>query len=170
VQGTISLGSVSNDGMDFNRLRLIVAPALASLFLILSLCAFVVQRPVSAGFRVPMVRIHHDPQEPYDCDGRPEFLRLTKDGRTWVNEAEIPGGQLASTVASLMENRAERVVYVMVDSELSYGQFAGFLGKIAAATSDLHVVVVSGEVRRAFEKRPDLCDFVYPVNQSSLLR
>jgi biopolymer transport protein ExbD len=104
--------------MDPFRLRSLIAPAMASLFLMLSLCAFMVQRPASVGFRIPMVRLHHDPLEPYDCDGRTEFLRLTKDGKTWINETEIPADQVRQRVATLMEDRAERVVYVVVDSEL----------------------------------------------------
>lgn len=99
-----------------------------------------------------MVRIHHNPLAPYDCDGRTEFVRLTKDGKTWINADEIPAGQVRTRVAALMQDRAERIVYVMVDSDLSYGQFAGFLDKIEGATDDLHVVVVSGKIRREFEK------------------
>jgi hypothetical protein len=138
---------------------------MTSLFLVLSLCAFVVQKPESAGFRIPMIRLHHDPHEPYDCGGRTEFVRLTKDGRTWINETEVPSNRLVQTVSSLMENRAELVVYVIVDSDLSYGQFAEFLGKVKGAKTDLHVVVVSGDILRAFEKRHDVCDFVYSRNE-----
>jgi len=151
--------------MDLNRLRLLLAAPLASLFLVLSLCAFVTQRPASSGFLIPMVRLHHDPQEPLGCDGRPEFIRLTHDEKTWINEAEVPSDQLPHAISDLMENRAERVVYVIVDSDLSYGQFAAFLDRIANSTTDLRVVVVSGEVLIAFKKRPDHCDFVYPINE-----
>jgi biopolymer transport protein ExbD len=182
-RGTNPRQAVSKYGMDPFRLRLLIAPAMASLFLMLSLCAFMVQRPESVGFRIPMVRLHHDPLRPYDCDGRAEFLRLTMDGKTWINETEIPADQLRLRVATLMEDRAERVVYVVVDSELSYGQFAEFLGSIEGATTDLHVVVVSGEIRREFtkdrvlasplkayrlEEDPiNVCDFVYSANEFS---
>ena len=132
------------------------------------------------GFRIPMIRIHHNPQE-ISCDGRFEFLRLTKDGRTWINEAEIPVEQLRQRIATLMEDRAERVVYVIVDSDLSYGQFTAFLDRVEGATDGLHVVVFSGEIRREFE-RPralvnpltrhelgqepsEVCDFIYPENE-----
>jgi biopolymer transport protein ExbD len=151
--------------MDLNRLRLLVAAPMASLFLVLSLCAFVLQQPRSVGIRIPMIRIHHNPHKPYDCEGRPVFLRLTKDGRTWMNSEELPADQLRQTVVNVMENRAERVVYMVVDSELTYGQFAGFLDKIEGATNDLHVVVVSGEVLREFEKNHDECDFIFPESE-----
>lgn len=153
--------------MDLNRLRSLLAAPMASLFLMLSLCVFVVQRPGSTGTRIPMIRLHHDPLEPTDCGGRTEFVRLTKDGKTWINEAEITPDRLAATVSYLMENRAERVVYVVVDSDLTYGQFAEFLATVENATTDLRVVVVSGEILRAFKENHDLCDFVYPANEFS---
>lgn len=125
---------------------------MASLFLVLCLCAFVVQRPESVGFRIPMVRIHRTYQHEFSCDGRFEFIRLTRDGKTWINATEIPTDQVRQRVAALMENRAERVIYVIVDSELSYGQFAAFMDRIEGATDDLYVIVVSGETRREFMK------------------
>ncbi len=138
--------------MDLNRLSSLFGAPLASFFLILVLCTFAVQRPVSVGFNVPMVRIHRTLQHEFSCDGRFEFFRLTKDGKTWINAAEIPADQVRARVAALMENRAERVVYVIADSELSYGRFMEFLGKIEGATTDLHIVVISGEIRRMFEE------------------
>lgn len=156
--------AVSEYGMDLTRLRTLLAAPFARLFLLLSLCAFVVQRPPSTGFQIPVIRIHHNPQEPTDCGGRSEFIRLTRDGRTWINEDEVAPGRLAPAVSELMENRAERVVYVVVDSDLSYGEFANFQDKVSGATTDLHVVVVSGQILRAFQKSHDLCDFDYPPN------
>jgi len=82
-----------------------------------------------------------------------------------MNSEELPADQLRQTVVNVMENRAERVVYMVVDSELTYGQFAGFLDKIEGATNDLHVVVVSGEVLREFEKNHDECDFIFPESE-----
>src|SRR5271169_6761579 len=142
---------VSIYGMDVNRLFSLLAVPLAGIFLILILCTFAMRKPVSTGIRIPVIRLHHDPNEPTDCGGRSEFIRLTRDGRTWINEDEIPRDQLVPKIAELMESRVERAVYVVVDSEMSYGQFAEFLGQVAGAATDLHVVVVSGEVRRALE-------------------
>jgi len=106
-----------------------------------------------------MIRIHHNPMEMTDCGGNSVFLRLTKDGKTWMNSEELSMDLLRQTVAKVMENRAERVVFVVVDSELTYGQFTGFWDKVAGATNDLHVIVVSGEILREFKKNHDLCDF-----------
>jgi biopolymer transport protein ExbD len=137
--------------MDADRLRVLLAAPLASLFLVLSLCAFVVQRPISAGIEIPIVRIHRDPNRNYTCDGRPLFMRLTKDGKSWINETEIPPNQIGPTVSIVMENRAKRVVYVVVDSELSYGQFVSFMNRMNSATPNLHLILISGAIRREFE-------------------
>ena len=147
--------------MDLDRLLSIAAAPFCCMFLIVLVVSMARVRPQgSVGHSVPVVRIHHDPQEPTDCGGRTEFIRLTKDGRTWINEDQVPANRLVQRIAGLMKNRAERVVYFIADSELSFGQFAEFLDKVSGATSDLRVVVVSGEARRAFEKSHDVCDFV----------
>jgi biopolymer transport protein ExbD len=166
--------------MDPDRLRVLLAAPLASLFLVLSLCAFVVERPVSTGIDIPMIRIHRDPNRALDCGSRAIFMRLTADGKSWMNETEIPTNQIESTIAAKMENRAEKIVYVFVDSELSYGQFMWFTNKLSRAVPSLHLLVISGEVRRefvasrakfgkAFDKGQfvkmeplDECDFVIP--------
>jgi len=151
--------------MDLDRLRALVAAPLGGLFLVLVLCTFSVRRPAAVGFRIPMLRIHRTAQNEFSCDGRFEFLRLTRDGKTWINSTEISASQVRPSVAALMESRAERVVYVVVDSELSYGQFAKFLDSIEGATEDLHVVVISGEIRRQFEEKRTLVD---PLNPSQM--
>jgi len=144
--------------MDPNKWRMLLAAPVASLLLILLVWAFVVRGPVSEGFRVPVIQLHHSPNEPTDCGGRAEFVRLTKDGRTWINSDEIPANAIRAEVAELMTNRAERAVYIEVDSELTYGQFAQFADRVEGATDDLHIVLVSGDARRAFERDHDLCD------------
>jgi biopolymer transport protein ExbD len=148
--------------MNLNSLRVLLAAPFASLFLVLSLCAFVIQPPASTGFRIPMVRLHRNSQEGLVCDGRSEFVRLTKDGKIWINETELPMNQLRPTVTTLMENRAERVIYVVVDSDVSYGQFADLLDKVEGTTADLHILVISGENRRTLERGLDPCDYFYP--------
>ncbi len=157
--------------MESDRLLALLTAPFASLFLVLSLSAFVAQTPVSEGIRIPVIRLHHDAQEPTDCDGRSEFVRLTADGKTWINSGEVPENRLTVTIANLMENRAERVAYLVADSDLSYGKFAGLLDKVTGATTNLHFVVVSGEIRRALEtNRELLCDFVYPAVEFRPLR
>ena len=137
--------------MDLDRLRSILAAPFASLFLILLLCTLAMQRPMaSVGFRIPVVRIRHDPNQ-FTCDGRFEFVRRTEDRKTWINQDEIPENQTSSNIVELMENRAERVVYVEAESDIPYGDFVSMIDQITGAEPDIHVVVVSGEVRRRFD-------------------
>jgi len=158
---------VSKEGMNLDQLRAMLAAPVASLFLVLLLCAMVVSRPAATGFFVPVIRLHHNPNEPTDCDGLAELIRLTADERIWINGEAVQRDRLSSRIAEIMSNRAERIVYVVVDSRSSYGQFASFLDAVAGSTPELHTVVVSGEVLKAFEKDHDLCDFVYPAKEIS---
>ena len=151
--------------MDLYRLRALLAAPLASLFLVLAVCGFVIQRPVSAGIYIPVIR--NDPGSPQQqpCPNRSILLRLTKDGRAWINGTELSPSQIAPIVAEVTENRSKRDVYVLADSEVSYGQFAEFLGKIVGSTSDLHVGLISGDMRKLFEEYPVPCGFVFPANE-----
>ncbi|MGD0832271.1 MAG: hypothetical protein ABR907_15120 [Terracidiphilus sp.] len=71
--------------MDLNRLRLLVAAPMASLFLVLSLCAFVVERPGAVGMRVPMIRVPDQSKNNCSDPNRSVFLQLSNDGRYWIN-------------------------------------------------------------------------------------
>jgi biopolymer transport protein ExbD len=137
--------------MDLNRLRQLVAAPLASVLMIMVLCTFVVRKPASSGIRIPLVRIHRNLYPGYTCDSRSIYLRYTADRKTWINEDEFPMSQLLPRLAEILENRAERVAYIVVDSNLSYGQFMEFTDKIKGTVQDLHVIVISGEIRRAFD-------------------
>jgi hypothetical protein len=71
---------------------------------------------------------------------RPGFLRLIAALGIGLDERDTLSFLLltiAPAVAiTMMESRAERVVYVVVDSSTTaYGRFAEFLDKVAAATS-----------------------------------
>ena len=160
---------MSNYGMGHDYLRGLVAPGLASLFLLLGLCAFVVQTPVSVGIRVPIMRTHHNPDEPFDCDGRLVVLRLTKNRSTWLNQTEIPDKLLEATVASLMRSRADRIAYMIVDRDLAFSEFVRFEDRITGATDSMHVVVLSDQ---ALNEPPghkfDFCDLVDPPKDFSL--
>lgn len=153
--------------MDLNRLRMVMAPAMASLFLILNLCAFVVNAPNSVGIRMPIVRVHHR-TDLYSCDGRFEFILLLADGRTKINGDEIPLGQLGPRIADLMQNRAERVVYVIPDSGIAYSRFVETLSTLYAATDDMHIAVLSGGLRETYtQEQLDPCDLIWPDAESA---
>ena len=155
MQGTISLGSVSNDGMDLNRLRLIVAPALASLFLILSLCAFVVQRPASEGMLLPMLKVRPVPFK--DCDfvsDRSIIAQLHKDGGTWINETRENPDKFGPTLTEIYGTREEREIYVFSEPDVSFGEFANFFNTVASSTSDLHIGLQTRQLQAQIHECP----------------
>jgi len=175
--------------MDLNTLQAMPSAGFASLFLILLPCAFLAPRPVAQGIRIPVVRIHHVPDRDYTCEkSRVIFPRLTKDGKTWINDSEIPGDRLDAKIAEIMEYRAERVAYVLADSEVSVQQFAGFVDGLKKAVPDLHIIVISGDVRRRLIQSREQyfrevdagrvpvgeplseCDFAFPPPMSSRSR
>jgi biopolymer transport protein ExbD len=144
--------AVSEYGMDPYRLRILVAPALVSLFLMLSLCAFVAQTPRSVGVHFPMTRVRTISFS--DCyDDRDIFVKMKKDGSIWINETQQQPGKLGPKIAEIMQSgRSQRVVYVLTDPEVPYGDFASSFNAISISATDLHVGVITpqldGELRQ----------------------
>jgi biopolymer transport protein ExbD len=155
--------------MDPFRLRSLIAPAMASLFLVLSLCAFVVQRPPSVGIHIPMTRVRAVPFS--DCfDDRDVFVRIDKDGSTWINQTRENPGKLGPVLAEIFQNRNEqRVVYVLPDPDVSFGEFADIYDKVASSTQDLHVGLITSQLTAQLEQCPlgSTCGFEWPDQRYS---
>jgi biopolymer transport protein ExbD len=134
--------------MDLYRLRSLLAPALASLFLVLSLCAFVVQRPVSVGIHVPVAQLHPEERPILACDALKMVIWLTLDGKMWINDREVSPDTLRAKIAEIIENRYDQKVYIVADSGVSYGMFADFMSRIVGATPNIQVVLLSGQLFR----------------------
>ena len=155
--------------MDLSRLRLLLAPALASLLLLLTPCIFSVQSPPSMGIKIPLLKLHHH-NDQMTCDGRWEFVQLLDDGTTKINEEQIREEDLAPLVSNIMESRAERVVYVVPSPGIPYSRFVETLSTLRKATPDLHIGVLSGKVRDAY-MQPGLdrhylpCDIEWPAGE-----
>jgi biopolymer transport protein ExbD len=167
--GTKPRPPVSKKGMDPFRSRTLIAPAMASLFLVLSLCAFVVQRPESVGMQIPLLPLHPEAHPSGNCNARELVLWLTQDGKMWINDYEQSPDKLRGKIADIMENRYYKNLYIVADSGVSYGKFADFLSRIVGASPDLHVVLLSGQLRREVEQGPTfegLCIFESPESQS----
>jgi biopolymer transport protein ExbD len=148
--------------MDPDRLRAQLAPPMACLFLILIPCVFVVQMPVSTGIRMPVMRLSPN-RARFTCDGRFVFIQLLADGKTKINGTEIHPEDLAPRIATTMESRAERVVYLVPDSRISYARFVQVLGELDRAAADMHIAVLSGSVRNEyFERNLEPCDIILP--------
>ena len=87
--------------MDLNRLSSLVAAPMASLFLVLALCAFVGQRPGAVGMNLPIVQVRTVSYG--DCEGvdRDIVVLLHKDGSYWLNEEKAPTGKLGSKLSEI---------------------------------------------------------------------
>jgi biopolymer transport protein ExbD len=153
--------------MDLNRLRALLAAPLAALFLILVLCIFGVQKPPSVGIRIPMVRFPDQPRNDCSDPNRIVFLRLAQDGTVWLNATAIPTDRLTTTIATVMENRSDRILYVVADPQVSYGQFVGFLDSIAKTKMVLHVALLTDQFRTVLEvnRSRAYCELEWPENE-----
>jgi biopolymer transport protein ExbD len=153
--------------MEINRLRALVAAPMASLLLVLSLCAFVVERSGSVGMRVPMIRIPDKSKNDCSDPNRSVFLQLSQNGSYWINLTEIPSDRLTATVAYVMENRSERILYVVADPQVCYGQFTDFLDKIAGTKMVLPVALLTDQLRKEIEgsRGRAYCEIEWPENE-----
>jgi biopolymer transport protein ExbD len=162
--------------MNASQLRLWLAAPMASLFLVLSLCAFAMERTSSTGIYIPLLRLHRSTQAEFSCDGRFIFVQLRADGTTWINEESIPFEQLRARLTKLMENRAEPVAFLVPESDISYPRFIYAVDAMRKASSDMHIGVLSGKLRNEYlqtgknhklaEPRYVPCDIIWPSHES----
>lgn len=156
--------------MDSDRLRTVLSPTLASLFVILLLCVFIVRRPIPAeGLRIPLYPLHPESKVSGVCNARAIVLWLTKDGRMWINNFEARPDELRPKLAEIFENRAVKKAYVVAHSDVSYGQFADFMSRIVGASPNLQVILLSGKLRKEVESSPTfegLCEIESPESGS----
>jgi biopolymer transport protein ExbD len=128
--------------MDLNRLRLLLAAPLASLFLILMLCTFAEQRTELLGVYVPLPKVRSVPFSYCDfLSDRSIVVQLHKDGSTWINETRMSPEKLRSVLTEIYEYRNEKFIYIVSDPDVSFGEFADFYSAVASSTSDLHIVL-----------------------------
>lgn len=153
------------------QLTQMIAAPLASIFLILSLCAFHLQRAQSAGERLILTKVV------FDCgDGRPMFFRLGEDQIVEVNSAPMPTLVATSNIAESMKNRAEKVVYFSAAANVSIGNVETVLAKLRRDTPDMFIFAVTSRelniIRRTISppdsdtQGKDAC--IAPVNPNSL--
>jgi biopolymer transport protein ExbD len=152
--GTFPEAPVSQADMSLNELRAVLAPSLASLFLILCLCAFVVRSPEAAGTRFHLYPLQPEANASGGCNSRAIILWLADDGRIWINETEIPRAELTARLDDIYEDRIVRRAYVFADSDVSFQQFADYLRRIAATRPKLDFVLVSGDLRSEVNREP----------------
>jgi hypothetical protein len=72
------------------------------------------------------------------------------DGTTKINEERIRDEDLAWLVSDIMESRAERVIYVVPSPGIPYSRFVETLSTLKKSVPDMHIGVLSGQVRDAY--------------------
>jgi hypothetical protein len=151
--------AVQVNSVELLRLRSLLAPSLASLFLLLTLSVFLVQSPPATGIRILLPRLPH--RAPWGiCDGDWVFVPLLEDGRTTIHGREINDKDLPLLVSKIYETRAERIIFVVPYPGIPYSRFVETLSSLKKAVPDLHLAVLSGEVRDAFlQSKFSPCDF-----------
>jgi hypothetical protein len=83
-----------------------------------------------------------------DCMGRSVFLGVGLKGVTILTEPDHRFSDqqvdvISERVAQIMTSRAERVVYVLGDRAVSYGDVTMLIAGLQRSTRDLNVVLVS---------------------------
>jgi biopolymer transport protein ExbD len=135
--------------VEIPSLRSLFAAPMTALFALLTLCVLAVQASPSVGIEIPVLGLRHHGDQ-ISCDGRWEFVQLLDDGRTKINEKEIPERDLPSLVGNIMKSRAERVIYLVPSSGIPYSRLVETLSRLKKTVPDLHVGVMFGKVRDAY--------------------
>ena len=97
-----------------------------------------------------------DPAQPYlyasnHFSALDLLLRVSADGRMWLNLNEVEPATLKSLLHDIYEARREKVLFVDVSDELSFQQGADIIEQARASSPDLKVVLLTPAVR-------DLCE------------
>jgi biopolymer transport protein ExbD len=150
--------------MDLNRLRSLLAVPLASLFLILVLCVFGVQRQPSVGTMVPLEHVRVVPHKGCDfVSDRNIVVQLRKDGSTWINETRLNGDKLRAELAQIFKYRQQKYVYITSDPDVSFEEFANLYSTVDSSTSNIHVVLLTPKMRALIQQCPPggVCELIW---------
>jgi len=137
---------------------------MASLFMVLSLCAFVVQRPESVGMMVPLVQVRAIPHKGCDfVSDRSIVAQLHKDRSYWINETHLSHEKLGPIITEIYETRAERVIYIRSDPDVSYGEFANLYNTVDSSISNMHIVLMTPQMQSLIQQCPQggVCELVW---------
>lgn len=125
-----------------------VAP-LASLFLVLSLCAFIFQQRTPMGYRIPAISLDVDHPRSFCGGARTIVVSLNHDGELLLNQDPMTWETITPTVREVMRNRVYPGLYVLVDNDVPYAQFAALIDKLSASTSRIQIGLLTRELRHS---------------------
>jgi len=130
---------------------------MASLFLVLTLCAFVLQRPVSAGVNMPLAKVVEIPAEKCfsGLSDRDIVLQIKNDGTTRINETDLEPATIRERLSEIYENREERFLFLLVDPNVPYREFADVYDQAASSTPGLQIGLLTRQLRNDVDNCPE---------------
>lgn len=99
-------------------------------------------KPHTIGSRVYLPHVCTKTEEENRGDGREEWIRLYPN-KAYINDDIVPRDKIVDTVGTLMESRAERVVYLLADQQLTYGEVASWVMQMQAKSPNLVVLLIT---------------------------
>ena len=140
--------------MTSDSFRSFVALPVASVFLILILCLFAIDKPPATGLRVPVTHVRTFPFS--DCyDDRSVWVIVSKDGGVRINETAVPRNELKLRISQIYENRQEsNATFMLIDPDVPYGDFLEIYDQVSSANRSLHVGVITDGVMKALKSCP----------------
>jgi biopolymer transport protein ExbD len=88
-----------------------------------------------------------DPPPPtercYEGDSRRVVLQMASDGALRINQDGVGENELVPNLTTIFKTRAEKIIFVKADTELSYDIFIYRIGKLKRAIPDLRMVLMT---------------------------
>ena len=158
--------------MNLNRLRELVAAPMACLSLILIFCILAIERPVSTGILIPMMRKRAEPLSFCEFNGFTVYLR--SDGKIAGGSQDdvISRDVMLSRIREAKDNIQDDTIFVIADPDVSYGDVIKLISDIHSAVPPDHIALVTraGQVEgismsgeAPSDMYADRCQFVWPA-------
>jgi len=123
--------------------------SIAGLFLILALYLAADLKPPAQGVWLILPRESKSPE----CgDGRTEVIHWGHDGQVWINEERVGVARAPAKVAEIMENRAEKVIFLIPSANISVQDVADLAARVNASVDDLHIGMVTNQQMKSLTR------------------
>ena len=147
--------------MNLNWLQSLLAAPIACLFMIPILCMFAVQKPVSTGIRIPMMRTRPVPLINNCFSTFTVYLNADGTLSGGSREDVVSRNVLLSRIKDARDNIQDGTIFVITDPDVPYGEFAALLADIHNAAPPDHIAVVT----RAAQIQPPQYPTMVPLRE-----
>jgi biopolymer transport protein ExbD len=76
-------------------------------------------------------------------DSRVEVVHWADDSSVWLNEENVGLARAPARVAQIMQNRAERIVFLIPGENTTVQDVTGLAARLQNSTDDLHIALVT---------------------------